>query len=201
MKLRRNLVLICVFLIPVVLGIFGAVNAQGDSDQPAVVITLFWREGCSHCAEEKPFLQELADQNPQIELREYEVVSVKENLNYFLTLGGDMGFKTTGVPVTVIGDQSWVGYSDAIGSEISAAVDACLINGCGDPAEKFGIDTSNTVNSAQEAAAPTETGSEKTGGLSTQTISMLALAALLLVVYGVGSLLRKNKSKPTRKRH
>ena len=193
MHLKRNLILSLITVLLLAAGVFGSAAAQSDSDDPAVVVTFFWREGCSHCAEEKPFLQELIAQYPQIDLRAYEVYDSQANLDYLFGLGGAMGFETTGVPVTVIGDQSWVGFSDAIGAQLSAVVAACSIDGCADPAEKYALDTSGTVRSL-EAAPESES---KTSPF----VWVLAVLAFLLIAYGVGALLRSAKKKPTRKRH
>ena len=197
MRVKRNPILFVVFLIMALLAVFGTAAAQSNSDDPPVVITFFWREGCSHCAAEKPFLQELIAQYPQIDLRAYEVYDSQANLDYLFALGEAMSFETTGVPVTVIGDQSWVGFSDEIGTELSAAVAACSTDGCGDPADKYGLDTSGTVRSLQtadEAAAETES-------TTSPFVWVLAVAALVLVAYGVGALLRQAKKKPAHKRH
>jgi glutaredoxin len=193
MHLKRNLTLSLVIVLLLTAAVYGGTAAQSDSGDPAVVITFFWREGCSHCAAEKPFLQELITQYPQIDLRAYEVYDSQANLDYLFGLGEAMNFETSGVPVTVIGDQAWVGFSDEIGAEIAAAVSACSSDVCADPADKYGLDTSGTVQSLE---APQETESA-----SSPIVWALAVVALVLVAYGVGSLLRKRGAKPARKRH
>jgi thiol-disulfide isomerase/thioredoxin len=197
MRVKRKPILIIAFLIVALLAVNGTAAAQSNSDDPAVVITFFWREGCSHCAEEKPFLQELMAQYPQIDLRAYEVYDSQANLDYLFALGEAMSFETSGVPVTVIGDQAWVGFSDEIGTELSAAVAACSNDGCGDPADKFGLDTSGTVRSLQTAGESTA----ETASTTSPFVWVLAVVALVLVAYGVGALLRQAKKKPARKRH
>jgi thiol-disulfide isomerase/thioredoxin len=197
MRVKIKPIFMIAFLIVAMLAVYGSVAAQSNSDEPPVVITFFWREGCSHCAAEKPFLQELMAQYPQIDLRAYEVYDSQANLDYLFGLGDAMGFETSGVPVTVIGDQSWVGFSDAIGAELSAAVAACSVDGCGDPADQYGLDTTGTVRSLQ-TTDETVTAEEST---TSPFIWVLAVVALLLVSYGVGALLRQAKKKPARKRH
>ena len=197
MHFRRTFFLALILMLITAAGIYGGAAAQSTSDDPPVVITFFWREGCSHCAAEKPFLQELMAQYPQIDLRAYEVYDSQANLDYLLGLGGAMGFETSGVPVTVIGGQSWVGFSDEIGAELSAAVAACASDGCGDPAEQYGLDTTGTVRSLQTADGTPAAEESSTSPF----IWVLAVVALLLVAYGVGALLRQAKKKPARKRH
>jgi len=194
---KRKLIPALILMLLFAAGVYGSAAAQSTPDDPAVVITFFWREGCSHCAEEKPFLQELMAQYPQIDLHAFEVYDSQANLDYFFALGNAMGFETSGVPVTLIGGQSWVGYNEEIGAELSAAVAACSIAGCGDPADQYGLDTSGTVRSletADEAAVETQSA-------ASPLVWALAVLALLLVAYGVGALLRQAKKKPARKRH
>jgi glutaredoxin len=197
MRVKRKPIFIIAALIVALLAVYGSAAAQSTQDAPAVVITFFWREGCSHCAEEKPFLQELMAQYPQIDLRAFEVYDSQANLDYLFALGDAMGFETSGVPVTVIGGQSWVGYNEEIGAELSAAVAACSVDGCGDPADQFGLDTSGTVRSLEAADETTAEAESATSPF----IWVLAVLALLLVAYGVGALLRQAKKKSARKRH
>lgn len=197
MRVKRKPIFIIAALIVALLAVYGSAAAQSTSDDPAVVITFFWREGCSHCAEEKPFLQELMAQYPQIDLRAFEVYDSQANLDYLFALGDAMGFETNGVPVTVIGGQSWVGYNEEIGAELSAAVAACSIAGCGDPADQYGLDTSGTVRSLEA----TDEAAVETQSAASPLVWALAVLALLLVAYGVGALLRQAKKKPARKRH
>ena len=199
MQVKIKPILLIAFLVVALLVVYGGAAAQSDADDPAVVITFFWREGCSHCAEEKPFLQNLMAQNPQIDLRAYEVYDSQQNLDYLFALGDAMGFETSGVPVTVIGDQAWVGFSDAIGAELSAAVAACSADGCGDPGDRYGLDTSGTVRSLKELSG--SGGQPNVKAPVPVWVWGLGVVALLLVFYGVGALLHNARKKPARKRH
>jgi len=109
------------------------VFAQSSANQPhKVVIYLFWGDGCPHCALAKPFLNELAQRYPNIELRAYEIYYVPENQEPFLKMGAAYGFEPHAVPTIFIGNQYWEGYNDQVGQEIEAAVQNCSKNGCPD---------------------------------------------------------------------
>ncbi len=170
------------------------VLAQEEPRQPEVVITFFWREGCSHCAAEKPFLQDLAAQYPQIDLKAYEVYYNDANREYLYALGEVMGFETTGVPVTVIGDQVWTGFSDDDKGALQAAVENCLISGCSDPAEKFGLDLSGTASTWEAAEENRDSGF---------TWWVIAAIAVVVLSYVLGMVLRKKKEpvKKKQKKH
>ena len=181
-----TLILVCGLLLTA----FASVFAQSSAKEPEVVITLFWRVGCPHCEAEIPFLKELAAQYPQIAIKGYEVVSSNDNLEYFLALGKAMGFDTSGVPVTVIGDQVWTGYDDATGEAIRASVEGFLKTGSGDPAQKYGLDTSKTVQSIDE------NGTAKSG--SGFSIWIIVAVTVVVVSFVLGMVLGKKK-KPEKK--
>ncbi len=101
-------------------------------EPPKVVIYLFWGDGCPHCAAAKPFLNQLTQRYPQVELRAYEVWYVQKNQDLFQKMTAAYGFEPQGVPTIFIGDQYWEGYSDKIGQEIEAAVQKCEENDCPD---------------------------------------------------------------------
>lgn len=106
--------------------------AFAQQDTP-LVITMFWSEGCPHCAQAKPFFEDLAKQHPQIELRFYEVSSSVENQEKFILMCEAYGFEVHGVPTIFIGDRYWEGFSDTIQPDVEKAVNICLKNGCINP--------------------------------------------------------------------
>ena len=169
--------------------------AQTDSAEPEVVIAFFWRDGCSHCAAEKPFLRELTDQNPQVVLKDYEVYYNMDNREYMIALGEAMGFETDGVPVTVIGDQVWIGYDEAVREEIESAVAAGLETGCPAPADANDIDADGTIVSPDVAGVEEEQS-------SFPVWIIIVVALIVLSSYIVGSAKAKSKSvkKPARRR-
>ncbi len=184
------LILVCGLLLTA----FASVFAQSNANQPEVVITLFWRVGCPHCEAEIPFLKDLAAQYPQIAVKGYEVVSNEDNLQYFLALGKAMAFDTSGVPVTVIGDQVWTGYGDDTGVAIRTAVEGLLTSGSGDPAVKYGLNTSKTVQSIDED------GTAKSG--SGYSVWIIVAVAVVIVSFILGRVLgKKKKSEKKAKKH
>jgi thiol-disulfide isomerase/thioredoxin len=126
------------YIVPLVLVLTGfwwvapgraAIPAQALPDVP---VYFFWGEGCPHCADQKPFLEKLARDNPRITLYSYEVWYDQANMTLFTQMSTVKGFQPSGVPTTFIGDRYWVGFSPQIESEISAYVRACLEQNCRD---------------------------------------------------------------------
>jgi thiol-disulfide isomerase/thioredoxin len=157
-----------------------------------VVIYLFWGDGCPHCASEKPFLQELAQRSPGVEVREYEVWYNEGNRALLAKMGEAYGFDPNGVPVTFVGDQHWVGYADSIGQEIEKAVTACLANSCRDagagiitPAEPAsGPAEDRVVTSGAIAEMPTSVDLPIIGNVNLQHQSLLLSTLLISFVDG-----------------
>ena len=110
-----------------------ATPAPGGSSGKTT-ITMFWGNGCPHCAQAKPALEAFARENPQIELRFYEIYYDKTNLDLFVQVATAFGFEPNAVPTIFMGEQYWVGWSDALGEQIKAAALACAANGCPDKA-------------------------------------------------------------------
>ena len=104
---------------------------DAPQNQP-VAIYFFWGDGCPHCAEAEPFLQQLSQQYPGVEIRAYEVWYVESNRQIFARMAAANGFEPSGVPTIFIGDQYWIGYADVIADEIAATVANCSITGCRD---------------------------------------------------------------------
>ncbi len=109
-----------------------AQNAPAAPGEQPVAIYFFWGDGCPHCAAAKPFLAELTQRYPNVELRAYEVWYVQANQALFQRMATAHGFEPTAVPTILIGDQHWVGYSDLIRDAIEATVAACSTSGCRD---------------------------------------------------------------------
>ena len=97
-----------------------------------VVVYFFWGDGCPHCAAAKPFLEELSQRYPQMEVRMYEVWHDEDNLALFDKMATAHGFKAASVPTTFVGSQYWEGYNDTISAQIETAVEGCLEKACVD---------------------------------------------------------------------
>ncbi|MBU1691554.1 MAG: hypothetical protein KKD65_12565 [Gammaproteobacteria bacterium] len=125
---------------------FSPAQAQKKASA-AVNIYFFWGEGCPHCEEEKPFLQSLADGNGRVKLVDYEVWYNQDNQAVLSAFSAFLGFEPRAVPVTVIGERYWIGFSDAYKSEMEAALQAAL-------ADPDLLDIGSQVSAGSAQAAP-----------------------------------------------
>ncbi|MEM5782671.1 MAG: thioredoxin family protein, partial [Candidatus Aenigmatarchaeota archaeon] len=48
-------------------------------EQGKICVYFFFGQGCPHCAEEKPFLEEMKNKYPQLEIYDFEVYYNQEN--------------------------------------------------------------------------------------------------------------------------
>jgi len=95
-------------------------------------IHFFYSAVCPHCAEEEEFLKELKDKYPEIEVKEYEVISSSENQeilkdfyeNYQVP-AGNQGW----VPVTFTPTRYFIGFNQQIAKEIESCLKECLGEG------------------------------------------------------------------------
>jgi thiol-disulfide isomerase/thioredoxin len=80
-----------------------------------VTIYFFWGQGCPHCGAEKPFLEQLEQKYPQLEVKEFETWYNRENAELFQKfLTAHSVPAPYGVPTTFIGNDHVTGYgSDA----------------------------------------------------------------------------------------
>jgi hypothetical protein len=65
---------------------------------------------------------------PLLVIEQYEVWYVPENRAKLQAIAEELGFEPQYVPVTIVGDQYWVGFSEIIAEEIEQAVTAGIEN-------------------------------------------------------------------------
>jgi len=126
----KNKKLIWIVLILVILFSLSSKDAgvvQGFSEDTDVNIYIFWGEGCPHCAEAKPELEEIAGADDRIGFYEFEVYEHQENLDLFFEMSEAYGVSPQGVPTMFIGD-----YSENVKVEIVNYINFCLESGCDD---------------------------------------------------------------------
>jgi len=141
-QLLRSLLILSLLCATALISFASPVSAQNTEK---VVITLFWGNGCPHCAAERPFLASLQEKYPNLEVRTYEVWYIESNIPIMEKMAKASGFEVSGVPITFLGDKNWVGFSDGLKTEIEDLVKTCSTKTCKDPAKE--------VLTAEELAA------------------------------------------------
>jgi thiol-disulfide isomerase/thioredoxin len=129
--------------------------AQGADGSPQVRFYFFWSKYCPHCLKAHPFIDDLPNRYPWIQLNSYEVSENPANAVRYANMAQSLGQDALGVPAFFWCGQMTTGYgSDATtGEELVRALEACyapLAARSGVP----GGATDGVVTSAAAGAAP-----------------------------------------------
>ena len=116
-----------------------AVPAAADE---APTLKYFGTETCPFCRAMEPFLDELDAEYPGLVVARYDV-SDPEHAAVWEREMQARGEQAQGVPTAILDDQVWVGFNEAIGREIEAAV-----------AETEGVDEPSDVAAEVPEASP-----------------------------------------------
>ena len=96
-------------------------------------VYLFWGKGCPHCEKELLFLESMKRDIPEMDIRDFEVWYHSENASLLANLLKAHDMRVSGVPVTFIDKQVFVGFSGRARSAIGDAIRSCLVRRCADP--------------------------------------------------------------------
>lgn len=83
----------------------GVVSAENSE----VNLYFFESKSCPHCAKEKVFLEKIAPDYPDLKIHDFEISNPQSNL-LLRTIGEKLKIETSGVPITIIGRDYFVGY-------------------------------------------------------------------------------------------
>jgi uncharacterized membrane protein/thiol-disulfide isomerase/thioredoxin len=141
------------------------------------IVYIFWGDGCPHCEAARPFLHELAQRYPGVEILEYEVWYEIENQALFTRMAAKLGFEPRSVPTIFIGERYWEGFSDGMKAELENAVAICAESGC--PNAGLGIisDPAALPASLPEVSASTEM---RDNGFALAIVIMIGMGIALL---------------------
>ena len=111
---------------------FGIKTGFSSAQEEPVEIHFFYSATCPHCAKEKEFLKDLKDKYPEIEIKQYEVVSnpanqeiLKDFYKKYQVPRGEQGR----VPVTFTPTEYFIGFNDYIGEQIESCIKECMGDG------------------------------------------------------------------------
>ena len=91
-------------------------NIENDDK---VHLYLFHGQECPHCEEERNWLKGIEeDYKDYLTIYYYEVWHDKDNIKLLDDIKKEFEIKSTGVPLTIISDKYYVGYSEPIGDTI-----------------------------------------------------------------------------------
>jgi thiol-disulfide isomerase/thioredoxin len=113
-------------------------NSETIKNGKETVVYFFWGVGCPHCADQKPWMEELEEKYPDLEVKMLETYKNQDNAKLFQEMAKAYGIQARGVPATFIGDSDpVVGFSERVKPSIENKIKACLNEGCIDPESKL----------------------------------------------------------------
>jgi len=124
-------------LLSLVLPLLSIAYGQAAASRFTVPVYFFWGDGCPHCATQKVFHEALKRDHPNVTVYDFEVYGVPENRSIMAAMAAAFGRPVTGVPMTFIGDESWTGFSDALGRQMRAAVERYETYAAPDPVDRL----------------------------------------------------------------
>ena len=127
-RLKILLVLFCLFLFPTLVNASEYVDkiydVVGEKETNVVTIYFFHQSTCSHCRAENVFLDGLEEKyGDDLVIKRYEILSSQKNRDYMNAAKERLNLNRNAVPLTIIGETSYFGFSDSISVEIENTVD------------------------------------------------------------------------------
>lgn len=137
----------CLFIIFLFTSVFLCVNINiAEAKNNPTTIYFFWSDGCPHCADEKKHLDFLVANNPDLTVKDWDISTSDIGQEILTQMSNAYGAKTTGVPITFIGEN--VVYGAQL-DKITERVEECINNSCIDPADKIGINVEQNTNNQE----------------------------------------------------
>lgn len=114
----------------IVFAVFLLLPVSAKADEKVINIHLFYGNGCPHCAAEEEFLSDYLKDRTDVKLYKYEIWYDSHNQELLSKVQKEMGTTNkNGVPFTVIGKKTIVGYVDGVTDEqIKDAINYYLNN-------------------------------------------------------------------------
>lgn len=114
----------------IVFAVFLLLPISAKADEKIINIHLFYGNGCPHCAAEEEFLSDYLKDRTDVKLYKYEIWYDSHNQELLSKVQKEMGTTNkNGVPFTVIGKKTIVGYADGVTDEqIKDAINYYLNN-------------------------------------------------------------------------
>lgn len=113
--------------------------AAAGQDSPSVTLYVFMSETCPVCNAQKPFLESLDRQHPELQILQMEVMTASEHRPLLQAMAAAHDVRPGSVPMIFLGGRVWTGDSNQIRTEISAHVSRCLAEGCPDARELIAL--------------------------------------------------------------
>lgn len=147
-----------------------------------VSVYLFWVKGCPHCSREIHFLQQLQQEQPDLDVHYLEITQENDNRRIFLEVVHRLGLSEPRVPLTIVGNQVWMGYGDEISSDsqLKERIAECRRSVCPDLVRRvLTVAATQPESKAVKAGVPERMRVPWLGEVTLRDLSLPALTVLL----------------------
>jgi thiol-disulfide isomerase/thioredoxin len=150
---------------------------------PTVRLYYFFSPTCPHCQEAKPFLAELEQANPWLEMKRYTVKDHRANARFYFETARSLGVEALSTPGFVFCRQVVIGYdaAETTGRQLAEALKGCherrLANP--EPAVTSAGSTAAAPLSAAEQKAGTTVSVPFIGSIDAKALSLPVLTVVL----------------------
>lgn len=83
-----------------------------EPEPEILTVHFFWGDGCPACAYQKPYMEKLAKDYPEIKVESYEIYRDEGNRALFYEKIERYDVSRAAVPTTFIGEKYWIGFSE-----------------------------------------------------------------------------------------
>ena len=112
--MKKIIISFCILLLFMVVApsVLAVTSQSVPKTNENVSIYLFSRDGCPHCAALKTFIKFQQAKGLKADLKEFEVIKNQKNAELLQQVAEALKIQISGVPFTVVGNRSMIGYSD-----------------------------------------------------------------------------------------
>lgn len=123
---KENMIVVIVELMLILIFVLYIFLEPMGSGKEKVNVYLFWGDGCRFCANAKEFFNnENSENSKYYNLVTYEVWYDKEGSEMMDKVADELDIEVTGIPLIVIGDQHFSGYSSSMNDRLNEAIISC----------------------------------------------------------------------------
>ena len=113
MKTNKNYMKI-ILIILISFCLFSPLKTHAKNNTETVNLYLFYGDGCPHCRALEEYLDEIKDDYPNLQVHTYETWYNRGNAKKMDKVATLLDKSVNGVPFTVIGGKSFIGFSKGI---------------------------------------------------------------------------------------
>jgi hypothetical protein len=159
---------------------------------PTVRLHYFYSPACPHCQAARPFLDDLSDRKPWLEITRYAVKDNRDHARLYFETAKSLGTEALSIPGFIFCRQVMIGFDTAAttGAELEKALDACHAQRAANPgADPAPTTTSSTPTSDAGADSAASSWSPRSvvhlPFVGTVDTAALSLPLLTLVLAGM----------------